>query len=133
MRLIELTDMYHPVIGGLERFVYLLSEELVRRGHEVHVVTSAIPGTPELEVAGGVTIHRLPLLYQKFASGISQDSARPFHPPAPDPLFKRLLAEVVRQVAPQVIHAQAWSVFSSLARAIPPTPVMVTAHDYGLI
>ena len=44
MRLIELTDLYQPAIGGLERFVLLLSEGLASRGHEVHVVTSAVPG-----------------------------------------------------------------------------------------
>ena len=46
MRLIELTDLYRPAIGGLEHFVALLSEELAQRGHEVHVVTSAVPSVP---------------------------------------------------------------------------------------
>jgi glycosyltransferase involved in cell wall biosynthesis len=132
MRLIELTDLYAPAIGGLERFVALLSEELARRGHEVHVVTSAVPGAPAAETSSGVTVHRLPLLYQKLAARLSQDAARPFHPPAPDPLFRRLLAEIVQEVKPDVIHAHAWSVFSCLARTFPRTPVMVTAHDYSL-
>lgn len=132
MRLIELTDLYRPAIGGLERFVALLSEELARRGHEVHVVTSAVPGTPAVERSAGVTVHRLPLLYQRLTPSLSQDVARPFHPPAPDPLFRPRLAEVVQEVKPDVIHAHAWSVFSCLARAFPRTPVMVTAHDYSL-
>jgi glycosyltransferase involved in cell wall biosynthesis len=80
-----------------------------------------------------VTVHRIPLLYQKLAPRLGEDAARPFHPPAPDPLFRRLLAEVVREVKPDVIHAHAWSVFSCLARTFPPTPVMMTAHDYGLV
>jgi glycosyltransferase involved in cell wall biosynthesis len=132
MRLIELTDLYAPAVGGLERFVALLSEELARRGHEVHVVTSAVPGEPAAEVSAGVTVHRLPLLYQRLAARLSEDAARPFHPPAPDPLFRRRLADVVREVKPDVIHAHAWSVFSCLARTFPRTPVMVTAHDYSL-
>jgi glycosyltransferase involved in cell wall biosynthesis len=132
MRVIELTDLYRPTIGGLERFVALLSEELTSRGHEVHVVTSAVPGAPATETAGGVTVHRLPLLYQRLAPRLSEDSARPFHPPAPDPLFRRLLAEVVQEVKPDVIHAHAWSVFSCLPRALARPPVMVTAHDYSL-
>ena len=132
MRLIELTDLYPPAIGGLERFVALLSEGLARRGHEVHVVTSAVPGAPAAETSAGVTVHRLPLLYQRLAPRLSQDAARPFHPPAPDPLFRRQLAEVVQEVKPDVIHAHAWSVFSCLGRAFPRTPVMVTAHDYSL-
>lgn len=133
MRLIELTDLYQPAIGGLERFVLLLSEGLASRGHEVHVVTSAVPGVPAVERSADVTVHRIPLLYQKLAPRLGEDAARPFHPPAPDPLFGRLLAEVVREVKPDVIHAHAWSVFSCLARTSPPTPVMVTAHDYGLV
>jgi glycosyltransferase involved in cell wall biosynthesis len=132
MRLIELTDMYRPAIGGLERMVALLSEGLASRGHEVHVVASAVPGAPAVERTAGVTVHRLPLLYQSLAPRLSLDAARPFHPPAPDPLFRRKLAEVVREVKPDVIHAHAWSVFSCLARTFPRTPVMMTAHDYGL-
>ena len=133
MRLIELTDLYRPAIGGLERFVALLSEGLASRGHEVHVVTSAVPGAPAVEMSAGVTVHRLPLLYQRLAPRLSQDAARPFHPPAPDPRFRRLLAEVVQEVNPDVIHAHAWSVFSCLARTFPRTPVMVTAHDPSLV
>lgn len=133
MRLIELTDLYHPVIGGLERFVRLLSEQLAARGHEVHVVTGSVPGAPPVETSAGVVVRRLPLLYQKLAPRLAADAARPFHPPAPDPLFRRLLAEVVREVRPEVMHAHAWSVFSGLVPASGGTPVLVTAHDYGLV
>ncbi len=133
MRVVELTDLYSPAIGGLERFVALLSNELASRGHEVHVVASAVAGAPAVERSNGVTVHRAPLLYQKLAPQLGLDAARPFHPPAPDPLFRRRLAEIIKQVAPDVIHAHSWSVFSCLSRAFPPTPVMVTAHDYGLV
>ncbi len=128
-----MTDLYRPAIGGLERFVALLSEELARRGHEVHVVTSAVPGAPAAETSAGVTVHRFPLFYQRLAPRLSQDAVRPFHPPAPDPLVRRLLAEVVQEVKPDVIHAHAWSAFSCLARAFPRTPVMMTAHDFSLV
>jgi glycosyltransferase involved in cell wall biosynthesis len=132
VRLIELTDLYPPVIGGLERHVAMLSEGLAGRGHEVHVVTSAVPGAPAVERSAGVTVHRFPMLYQRLAPRLSEDAARPFHPPAPDPLFRRRLAEVAREVKPDVIHAHGWSVFSCLARAFPRAPVLMTAHDYGL-
>lgn len=133
MRLIQLTDLYQPAIGGLERSVQMLSEHLVRRGHEVHVVTSAVPGSPATEISAGVTVHRLPMLYQKVAPGLGQDGDRPFHPPAPEPLFKRELAGVVNDISPDVVHSHAWSVFSCLTGSFPRVPVMVTAHDYGLI
>jgi glycosyltransferase involved in cell wall biosynthesis len=133
VRLIELTDLYQPAIGGLERFVALLSEGLADRGHQVHVVTSAVPGALAVEMSAGVTVHRLPLLYQRLVPQLGQDAARPFHPPAPDPLFRRRLAEVVKEVKPDVIHAHAWSVFSCLSRAFPRTPIIVTAHDPSLV
>jgi glycosyltransferase involved in cell wall biosynthesis len=133
VRVIELTDLYPPAIGGLERFVVLLSEGLAGRGHEVHVVASALPGVPAVERSAGVTVHRLPLLYQKLAPKLGEDAARPFHPPAPDPWFARRLAKIVEELRPDVIHAHSWSVFSSLSRTLPPTPVMVSAHDYGLV
>lgn len=133
MRLIELTDLYQPVIGGLERFVALLSEQLATRGHEVHVVASALPGAPAVEASNGVTVHRLPLLYQRLAPGLGLDAGRPFHPPAPDPLFRRGLADIVGEVGPDVIHAHAWSVFSALAGSRIRVPVMMSAHDYGLV
>jgi glycosyltransferase involved in cell wall biosynthesis len=133
VRLIELTDLYPPAIGGLERSVALLSAGLSGHGHEVHVVTSAIPGAPALERSAGVTVHRLPMLYQRLAPRLSLDASRPFHPPAPDPLFRRQLAELVQRVKPDVIHAHTWSVFSCLARTFPRTPVMMSAHDYGLV
>ena len=50
--MIELTDLYRPVIGGLERFVALLSDQLASRGHDVHVVASAVPGVPAVESSG---------------------------------------------------------------------------------
>jgi glycosyltransferase involved in cell wall biosynthesis len=133
VRLIELTDMYQPVIGGQERFVAMLSQELAHRGHEVHVVTSAIPGVPAAESSAGVTVHRFPLLHSRLAPRLGQDAARPFHPPAPDPLFRHGLAQVVRDVKPDAIHAHAWSVFSALALPEPRPPVLMTSHDYGLV
>lgn len=133
MRVIELSDLYRPAIGGLERFVALISEELVERGHEVHVVTSAVADASAVETSARVTVHRLPLTYQKLNLPLSQDSSRPFHPPAPDPLFRHGLAKVVADVNPDVVHAHSWSTFSCLACPSPRSPVLVSAHDYGLV
>jgi glycosyltransferase involved in cell wall biosynthesis len=133
MRVIELSDLYRPAIGGLERFVALMAEGLAGRGHEVHVVTSAVPDASALETSAGVTVHRIPLTYQRLKLPLSLDPDRPFHPPAPDPLFRRGLAEIVTEVAPDVIHGHSWSTFSCLGRTSPRTPVLVSAHDYGLV
>jgi glycosyltransferase involved in cell wall biosynthesis len=52
---------YYPVIGGLERAVQSISEELVKLGHEVHVITSRYDAKnrPEEEIVNNVFIHRV--------------------------------------------------------------------------
>ena len=40
MRLLHVTHQYPPAIGGSEKYIADLSEELVRRGHKVDVFTS---------------------------------------------------------------------------------------------
>ena len=40
MRVLHITHQYAPAIGGSERYFTDLSEELVRRGHTVHVATT---------------------------------------------------------------------------------------------
>src|SRR3954447_18055264 len=55
------TPKYLPFLGGMERECALLAGELRRRGDEVAIVTEQLGlGTPLLEEAGGVTVHRVP-------------------------------------------------------------------------
>lgn len=54
---------YLPTPGGVERYTFNLSKELIRRGHRVIVVTSAIPGLPERETdQNGIRILRVPTI-----------------------------------------------------------------------
>jgi glycogen synthase len=63
MRVIMLSWEYPPrIVGGISPHVYELSQELVRRGIEVHVVTKATPQAPEEETEpSGVHVHRVHL------------------------------------------------------------------------
>ena len=56
MHILQLTDFYRPVIGGLERHVETLSRELVRLGHTVTVVTLQTGDAPAEETLDGVHI-----------------------------------------------------------------------------
>jgi glycogen(starch) synthase len=57
-RVLILSWEYPPVVeGGLARHVRKLSEELVRQGTEVHVLTR---GEPSRELRAGVHVHRVP-------------------------------------------------------------------------
>ena len=52
---------YLPNLGGIERYVYNLSKQLVKQGHEVTVVTSNVFQLPSYEVSEeGIEIFRMP-------------------------------------------------------------------------
>ena len=59
-RVLILSWEYPPLIeGGLARHVRKLSEALVERGTEVHVLTRGGEESPAEETAGGVQVHRV--------------------------------------------------------------------------
>ncbi len=60
MRIGLVCQFYYPLnLGGAEVSVQLLAQELVRRGHEVCVITTAFDGLLEHEVINGVEVRRL--------------------------------------------------------------------------
>ena len=63
MRVIMLSWEYPPrIIGGISPHVYELSQQLARKGIEVHVVTKTTPQAPDEEVEpSGVHVHRVHL------------------------------------------------------------------------
>ncbi len=62
MRLLHVTDVYRPRLGGIEMFVEELAERQALAGHEVTVLSLATDGAvPGVETtAGGVRIVRAP-------------------------------------------------------------------------
>jgi len=63
MRVMMLSWEYPPrIVGGISPHVYELSQELQRKGIEVHVVTKATPNAPDEETEpSGVQVHRVHL------------------------------------------------------------------------
>jgi glycosyltransferase involved in cell wall biosynthesis len=138
VRVLQLTDLYRPVVGGLERFVEIISAGLVEAGHEVAVATNATAAAPAGrsadEVVPGVQVHRLTGWQHTLLRPYYASAERPFHPTAPDPGMIRALGRVVRTFRPDVIHAHSWNVFSVLPLAHRlGLPVLIQAHDYGLV
>ena len=134
MRILQVTDLYRPVIGGLERFVEILAGSLSARGHVVDVVTGATAAAPVgVSSADGVTVHRLAGWQHRVLAPFYASAERPFHPTVPDPGMMRAMRAVVEATRPDVVHAHSWNVLSVLpvARALG-VPVVVQAHDYGL-
>jgi len=50
LRVIFVADRFYPLIGGGEKYVLSIASGLAERGHDVHVLTSSVPGRPQLEV-----------------------------------------------------------------------------------
>ena len=58
MLILQTSHTYPPKVDGVSEVVAQISNRLVARGHEVHVVTSALPGLPQEELIDGVHVHR---------------------------------------------------------------------------
>jgi glycosyltransferase involved in cell wall biosynthesis len=65
MKIAQVNVFFHPfMVGGAEWYVYNVSRELAKQGHEMHVFTAdRCAGTkaPPSEVVDGINVHRLPL------------------------------------------------------------------------
>jgi glycosyltransferase involved in cell wall biosynthesis len=132
MRVLMLSELYPPQIGGSEEYVRNLSRELVERGHEVAVATVAEANEPSDTVDDGVRVHRVKSSMQRISS--INATGRPYLPPFPDPDVLRSLRDIVREERPDVVHAHNWMVhsFLPLKRASKARLVM-TLHDYSVV
>jgi glycosyltransferase involved in cell wall biosynthesis len=132
VRVMLLSDLYPPVIGGLEVHVQSLARELVARGHKVVVVTRSQEGQPAEQIDGGVTIHRIDG-WSRVLHGRYQNPAYRFAPPAPDPGMGRAILQLARRHRPDVVHAHSWIAYSYLpVKRLVRAPLVMTLHDYGL-
>lgn len=74
MEIIQVVPRFPPAIGGVEEHVYQISLELVRRGHNVAVVTSSEADGKicpmQTEIMEGIHVYRFPL----FMPGLLRES-----------------------------------------------------------
>ena len=133
MRVMQLTELYHPLIGGVESYVAALSKGLVRLGHTVVVVTIQPGGLPEEETIDGVRVIRIRSWSQNLTRFYS-DTSHPFHPPAPDPGAVAALRRIIQQEQPAVVHSHNWlnHSFFPLYHAHKGPAHVVTLHDYAM-
>lgn len=61
MKILLISEYYHPHIGGVEVLVENLAQGLVKLGHEAHIVTCKLPGTPKYEEQDNVKVYRIPV------------------------------------------------------------------------
>lgn len=61
MNILFLTRLFHPHIGGVEKHVYKLSQELLKQNHQITIITTQYESSLDLnEEFDGLTIHRIP-------------------------------------------------------------------------
>jgi glycosyltransferase involved in cell wall biosynthesis len=101
---------YPPkVVGGLARHVQELSEALLERGHEVHILTSECPGEPLDGERQGVHVHRArcgyPATRDFFTSVLNLNFA----------LLERALALAPDLGGVALLHAHDWLVVYAAA------------------
>jgi glycosyltransferase involved in cell wall biosynthesis len=133
LRVLQISDLYPPTLGGLELQVQLLSRELARRGHEVTVATGLLPSTDRFEVDSGVKIHRIEG-WSRLLRPSYKRADRPFQPPVPDPGIVRALRCITRESRPHVVHAHGWMLASFLPlKRASAAKVVVWLHDYTLL
>ncbi|HKZ39675.1 MAG TPA: glycosyltransferase family 4 protein, partial [Candidatus Hodarchaeales archaeon] len=65
MRILFVLENYLPHMGGLEVVFKNLCEGLVRKGHEVTVLTHRLRGTQKREVLSGVKVERIRSFYSR--------------------------------------------------------------------
>ena len=126
-----LSDFYRPYTGGVEIHVESLSTHLVRRGHEVDVLTSQVEDAPPHAMIDGVSVHRVRPLAARLP-GTHQDRLRPWLPPVPDPAVTRAIWTLVRDRQPDVIHGHDWISRSVLPlRGATKAAFVTTLHYYS--
>jgi len=61
MIVVQVFHSFYPVLGGIEKAMQRIGEELAKIGHEVYVITSTLgaENKPRLEEANGINIHRV--------------------------------------------------------------------------
>jgi glycosyltransferase involved in cell wall biosynthesis len=126
VRILLVSDFSPPTPGGLEAHVQRLAEALIRRGHEVAMVTGtaqpdSLPGLATM-LSVETVLSRAPQLFR--------DKTRQFPPPFPDAIFRRTVRRLAGWWRPDVIHAHGWCAFSCYWPGSP--PLVVTLHDHGL-
>jgi glycosyltransferase involved in cell wall biosynthesis len=132
MKVLMLTELYPPHIGGTELHVRNLSRGLAARGHDVSVATIADGTGPSVEYDEGVRVNRVKATTVRSTS--MTPTGRSYMPPAPDPEVLLALRRLIAEQRPDVVHAHNWIVHSyvPLKRSGSP-PLVVTLHDYSTI
>ena len=116
MKILQTPVRFYPFTGGVENYVYNLSRELVKLGHDVTVVCANEPAGKKEEVIDGIKIKRL-----SYIGKVANTNITP-----------RLPFELLREEF-DLIHTHLptpWSAdWSAIAAMIRKNPLVLTHHS----
>jgi glycosyltransferase involved in cell wall biosynthesis len=62
MKILQTPVRFYPFTGGVENYVYYLSKELVKRGHQIDVLCANEPPSKKEDIIDGIKVKRLPYI-----------------------------------------------------------------------
>jgi len=133
MKVLMVSDVYPPLVGGQEREIRLLSEAISRKKHQVIVCTLNNGSLPSYSEENGVRVYRIEGMFQRIPH-LYRNPQRKFHPPVVDWIVARNLQKIVKTENPDIIHTHGWMLYSILPlQKTGRIPLCVTFHDYGFV
>ncbi|MBU1622047.1 MAG: glycosyltransferase family 4 protein, partial [Nanoarchaeota archaeon] len=66
MKILFVCENYLPHIGGVEIVFKTLAEGLIKKGHQVNLVTHQLKNTKKFEIINGVKVHRIPCFDSRY-------------------------------------------------------------------
>lgn len=118
MKILVLSWKYPPLTcGGLARHVEALSENMIKKGHEVHIITENNNELDEYSIINGVKIHRTPKAIINSNNFISKILHLNFQ------LLEKAIQVINNEGDFSLIHAHDWLVFWA---------AKVLKHSYNL-
>ncbi len=116
MKIVQTPIRFYPFIGGVENYVYYLSKELVRRGHQIEVICANEPQSVNIDNIEGIKVKRLSYLGKIANTNITPQ-----------------LPLILSQEDYDIIHTHIptpWSAdWSALSSKIKNKPLVVTYHN----
>jgi glycosyltransferase involved in cell wall biosynthesis len=115
MRILEISPVFPPSVGGLEKCVYEIAKGLARRGHEVVVYTTDFPKSKSKKSIDRVLVRRIPALFSLFHAPVSIFM----------PYIARENADLVHVHIPPVFGAFSAVIFAKMKGI----PLVLTYHN----
>lgn len=140
MKICLISNLYPPnVLGGAEVSVKKVSEELVKKGHEVIVITTPFSEN-DVEIINGVKIYQVkPLnLYEIYHHPNQSMLLKPLWHIIDlwNPYDERIIENILKTENPDIVHIHNFKGLSLSSFAPAKSlkiPLVFTAHDYSLV